>query len=176
MDVSPDDLRKLLTDAEAHSFKRFKGNISCADIMVRDVLTAEYGTEVEEAWKIMHKQKLKAMPVIDRAKRVIGIITWNDFFKFIDMSAHENFQDKFRAFIRRTPALSTDKPESVGHIMTAPVTVLAETTHIVILVSLMSTQGFRQIPIVNSENRLVGMVYQANLIAALYDEQLATVI
>ena len=176
MDVSPDDLRKLLTDAEAHSFKRFKGNIRCADIMVRDVLTAEYGTEVEEAWKIMHKQKLKAMPVIDRAKRVIGIITWNDFFKFIDMSAHESFQDKFRAFIRRTPALSTDKPESVGHIMTAPVTVLAETTHIVILVSLMSTQGFRQIPIVNSENRLVGMVYQANLIAALYDEQLATVI
>jgi len=174
MDVSAGDLRKLLTDAEARSFKRFKGDITCADIMIRDVPAVEYGTEVEEAWNIMHKQKLKAMPVIDRARRVIGIITWNDFFKFINLSAYESFQDKFRAFIRRTPNVSTDKPESVGHMMTTSVNVLPESTHIVDLISLMSTQGYRQIPIVNSENRLVGMVYQANLIAALYDEQLAT--
>lgn len=174
MDVSAGDLRKLLTDAEARSFKRFKGDITCADIMIRDVPAVEYGTDVEEAWTIMHKQKLKAMPVVDRARRVIGIITWNDFFKFINLSAYESFQDKFRAFIRRTPNVSTDKPESVGHMMTTSVNVLPESTHIVDLISLMSTQGFRQIPIVNSENRLVGMVYQANLIAALYDEQLAT--
>lgn len=176
MDVSSGDLRKLLVDAEARSFKRFKGNITCADIMVRDVPAVEYGTEVEEAWNIMHKQKLKSMPVVDRARRVIGIITWNDFFKFINLSAYDSFQDKFRAFIRRTPDVSTDKPESVGHIMTTSVSVLPESTHIVELISLMSIQGFRQIPIVNNENRLVGMVYQANLIAALYDEQLATVV
>jgi len=175
MDVSAGDLRKLLTDAEAHSFKRFKGNITCADIMVRDVAAVEYGTEVEDAWEIMHKQKLKAIPVIDRARRVIGIITWHDFFKFINLSAYETFQDKFRAFIRRTPNVSTDKPESVGHMMTTSVIVLPESTHIVDLVPLMSTHGHRQIPIVNSENRLVGMVYQANLIAALYDEQVAAI-
>ncbi len=176
MDVSARDLRKLLVDAEARSFKRFKGNITCADIMVRDVPAVEYGTEVEEAWMIMHKQKLKAMPVIDRARRVIGIITWNDFFKFVNLSTYETFQDRFRAFIRRTPNVSTDKPEAVGHMMTTSVTVLPEDAHIADLISLMSTQGYRQIPIINSENRLVGMVYQANLIAALYDEQLVSVV
>jgi CBS domain-containing membrane protein len=176
MDVSPGDLHKLFTDAEARSFKRSKGNITCADIMIRDVPVVEYGTEVEEAWEIMHKQKLKAMPVLDRARRVIGIITWNDFFKFVNLSAYETFQDKFRAFIRRTPNVSTDKPESVGHMMTTSVVVLPENAHIVDLVSLMSIHGHRQIPIVNSENRLVGMVYQANLIAALYDEQLAAIV
>lgn len=123
----------------------------------------------------MHKQKLKAMPVIDRAGRVIGIITWNDFFKFINLSPYESFQDKFRAFIRRTPDVSTDKPESIGHMMSSSVVVLSESTHIADLISLMSAQGYRQIPIINNENRLVGMVYQANLIAALYDEQLAAV-
>ncbi|MDP3877103.1 MAG: HPP family protein [Methylobacter sp.] len=178
MDVSPGDLRKLLTDAEARSFQRFKGNITCADIMVREVLTVEYGTEVEQAWSIMHQQRLKAMPVIDRARRVIGIITWNDFFKFIHLGAHESFQDKFRAFIRRTPDVSTNKPESVGHIMSTSVIVIPETTHIIELIVLMSSQGqgYRQIPIVNDENRLVGMVYQSHLIAALYDEQLAAIV
>jgi CBS domain-containing membrane protein len=173
MDVSLEDLSRLLTDAEKNSFKRFKGNITCADIMVKNVQSVEYGTEVEEAWKIMLKDRLKAMPVIDRSRRVIGIITWADFFKFMNLNAYQNFQETFRAFIRRTPDVSTNKPEAVGHIMTAPVTVLPETTHIAELIPLMSQKGIRQIPIVNDENRLVGMVYQTHLIAALYDEQLA---
>lgn len=170
MDVSAADLSKLFTDAQMQSFKRSRGNITCADIMVKNILTVEYGTDVEETWKIMQSEKLKAMPVIDRAKRVIGIVTWNDFFKFINVGPNETFSEKFRAFIRRTPNVTTDKPESVGHIMTRAVSVLPESTHIADLISLMSNQGYRQIPIVNNENRLVGMVYQANLIAALYNE------
>ena len=170
MDVSAGDLSKLLTDAQLQSFKRYRGNITCADIMVKNILAVEYGTEVEEAWKIMHREKLKAMPVIDRAKRVIGIITWNDFFKFINVGANESFQEKLRTFIRRTPDMSTNKPEAVGHIMTRSVSLLPESTHIADLIPLMSNLGYRQIPIVNNENRLVGMVYQANLIAALYNE------
>ena len=176
MDVSLEDLSKLLTAAEKNSFQRFKGNITCSDIMVRQVPSVEYGTEVEDAWGIMLRDKLKAMPVIDKSYRVIGIITWADFFKFMDLNAYHSFQDTFRTFIRRTRDVSTNKPEAVGHIMTSPVQVLPETTHIAELIPLMSQQGIRQIPIVNIENRLVGMVYQTHLIAALYDEQLAHIV
>ena len=170
MDISMGDLSKLLTDAQMQSFKRSSGNITCADIMIKNIRTVEYGTEVEEAWKIMQSEKLNAMPVIDRARRVIGIITWNDFYKFINVGANETFQEKFWAFIRRTPDVTTDKPESVGHIMTSSVSVLPESSHIAALIPLMLNQGYRQIPIVNHENRLAGMVFQANLIAALYNE------
>ncbi len=171
MDVSVKDLSKLFTDAQLQSFKLYRGHITCADIVVKNVMTVEYGTEVEEAWRIMHSEKLNAMPVIDRAGRVIGIITWNDFFKFINVGANETFTEKFRAFICRTSGISSDKPESVGHIMTKVVSVLPESAHIADLIPLMSNQGYRQIPIVNNENRLVGMVYQSNLIAALYSER-----
>nr|WP_256969478.1 HPP family protein [Crenothrix polyspora] len=168
IDVTPDDLSKLLTDVQTRKFKRHTGNITCGDIMVKNILAVEYGTEVEEAWKIMHHKKLKALPVIDKSRHVIGIITWHDFFKFINVATNETFQEKLRDFIRRTPDISTDKPEAVGHIMVSPVTVLTQGTHIVDLIPLMSTQGYRQIPIVNNENRLVGMVYQADLIEALH--------
>jgi CBS domain-containing membrane protein len=171
MDVTTGDLSKLLMAAQKHSFKRVSGHITCADIMVSNVLAVEYGTDVEEAWKIMQCEKLKALPVIDKSRRVIGMITWHDFFKFIKLNANETFQEKFLAFIRHTPDISTDKPESVGHIMSTPVIVLPESNHIADLIPLMSDQGYRQIPIVNSEKRLVGMVYQANLIAALYNER-----
>lgn len=173
IDMTHAELSHLFTQVEMNAFKRIKGDVVCSDIMIKDVTTVEFGTEVEQAWQLMREQKLKAMPVVDRANRVIGIITWNDFFKFVDLNAYQSFQDKFRSFIRRTADVTASKPEAAGLIMTSSVTTLAETTHIADLITLMSAQGHRQIPIVNSEQRLVGMVYQANLIAALYNEQLA---
>ena len=89
------------------------------------------------------------------------------------MNAYASFQEKFRGFIRRTAKMSASKPEAVGLIMTSSIVTLPDTAHIAELITLMSFHGHRQIPIVNSEQRLVGMVYQANLIAALYNEQLA---
>jgi len=173
IDMTHSQLSQLLTQVEMNSFKRIKGTLSCADIMIKDVITVEFGTEVEDAWEIMRKHQLKAMPVIDSAKRVIGIITWNDFFKCIDLNAYDSFQKKFRYFIQRTADVTATKPEAVGLIMTTTVISLVETTHISDLIPLMSSKGIRQIPIINSEQRLIGMVYQANLIAALYNEQLA---
>lgn len=168
MDVTAGDLSKLLTDVQMQIFKRRSAHQICADIMVCNVPTVEYGIEVEDAWKIMQDKNLNALPVIDKSRRVIGIVTLHDFFKFVHVNASETFQEKFLAFIRRTPDISTNKPESVGHIMSSPVTVLNENTHIADLIPLMSNQGYRQIPIVNNENRLVGMVYQVSLIGVLY--------
>jgi CBS domain-containing membrane protein len=68
------------------------------------------------------------------------------------------------------PHITTNKPESVGHIMAARVTLMAENAHIVDLIPLMSLEkGRGQIPVVNSENRLTGMVSQASLIWAMYN-------
>ena len=67
-----------------NTFKRIRGDICCADIMVRDISTVEYGTEVEDAWQLIQTEKLKVIPVVDSAKRVIGIITRHDFFKYIN--------------------------------------------------------------------------------------------
>ena len=171
IDMTHAELSQLLTQVEKQAFKRLKGQIVCADLMIKEVITVEYGTDVEEAWQIMQQHNLKAIPVIDKANRVIGIVTWNDFFKFINLSSYDSLQDKFRAFIRRTPEVTSNKPESIGHIMSKSVITLAEDTHIVELVPLMSTTGLRQIPIINEERRLVGMIYQSHLIAALYNQK-----
>ncbi|MBW6454153.1 MAG: CBS domain-containing protein, partial [Methyloprofundus sp.] len=173
VDVSHTEIRNLLLHAEKYRYQRIHKTMLCTDIMNTSLLTVAYGTDVEEAWQMMQQHNLKAIPVIDKARRVIGIVTWHDFFKFINLSSYDSFQDKFRTFIRRTAKIETNKPESIGHIMTKSVITLSEDTPIVELVPLMSTTGLRQIPIVNKENRLVGMVYQAHLIAALYNQKMA---
>lgn len=174
LDITATELSKILISAELYSFQRLSKKMTCAEIMVKNVVAVEYGTEVEDAWKIMLEHNLKAVPVIDRARRVIGMITWHDFFKFINLQPYQSLAERVQTFIRRTRDISTKKPEAVGHLMTTAVAICQDSCHVAELIPLMTQAGHRQIPIVDSEQRLVGIVYQTDLIAALYYQQLAT--
>ena len=168
LDVTEEDLGQIYKMAGMQAYRRKMGEITCADIMSRDLVTAEYGTELEEAWAQLRYHKIKAIPVVDKARRVIGIVTLVDFLKRANLKTYETFEDKLVKFIKRTPGMDAQKPEVVGQIMATPVYSAKETMHIVELVPLLSERGLHHIPIVNEERRLVGMVTQSDLIAALY--------
>ena len=168
IDVTEDDLADIYTKASMHSMRRRMGEIYCRDIMVRDVVTTEYGDELEVVWEKMRVRKLKGVPVVDRAQRVIGIVTIVDFLKRTDTRATSRLFERFRAFIRRTPGETSVKPEVVGEIMSASPITATENMHIVSLIPLFSEHNIHHIPIVNEEKRLVGMVTQTDLTVALY--------
>jgi CBS domain-containing membrane protein len=168
LDVSEDDLVQVYDRAGTHAFRRKMGNITCADIMSRDLATVEYGTELEEVWARLRFHRVKAIPVVDSFQRVIGIVTLVDFLKRANLKTYETFEDKMIKFIRRTPGVSAEKPEVVGQIMASPVVTAHTDMHIVELVPLLSDKGLHHIPVVDANGRLAGMVTQTDLIAALY--------
>lgn len=168
LDVSEADLNQIYSRAGIHAYRRKMGEITCGDIMSRDITSVEFGTELEEAWAQLRFHKIGAIPVVDTARRVIGIISLVDFLKRANLKTYETFEDKLIKFIRRTPGLTSEKPEVVGQIMATPAITAHEDMHIVELVPLLSDHGLHHIPIVNAERRLVGMVTQSDLIAALY--------
>jgi CBS domain-containing membrane protein len=168
LDVSRDDLEDLILQTELHAYQRRFGAITCADIMSRDVISVEYGTSLEDAWGLLLKHRIKALPVINSARRLIGIITQTDFMRQANLQVYTGFEQKLKQFIRRTTNTHSDKPEVVGQIMTAKVQSAEEDAHIVELVQPLSDSGIHHIPIVDDQRRLVGMVTQSDMVAALY--------
>lgn len=173
LDVSIDDLEDLFHQTERHAFRRRFGETRCGDVMSKDVLAVEYATELGEAWQLMQAHTVQALPVIDRARRVIGIVTRSDFLRHVDLRDYRGFGERLRAFLRRTAHTHSDKPEAVGQIMSAPVRTATDATPVVELVPLMADTGLHHVPIVDAERRLVGMVTQTDLVAALYATSLA---
>ena len=169
LDVSRDDLQTLLQQTEMHAYRRRFGEITCADIMSTNVISVEFGTELEDAWGLLRKHKIKALPVIDKARRVIGIITQIDFMKNANLDVYEGFDIKLKHFIRRTTQLHSSKPEVAGQIMAAPAVTAKSTLHIIELIPLMTQHGVHHhIPIVDEDRRLVGIATQSDLVSALY--------
>lgn len=169
VDVSRKDLESLLKQTEMHAYRRRSGEITCADIMSKDVVCVEFGTELEEAWTLLRKHKIKALPVIDRAKRVIGIITQIDFMKNANLEVYDSFEVKLRHFIRRTASVYSDKSEVVGQIMTSPAVTAKTDMHIIELIPLMTLPNVHHhIPVVDENHKIVGIVTQSDLVSALY--------
>lgn len=52
-----------------------------AELMTRNVITAKYGTTMEQAKEILHKHRIEKLPVVDDKKRIVGLITSKDIMK-----------------------------------------------------------------------------------------------
>jgi CBS domain-containing membrane protein len=174
LDISRDDLENLFLQTEMHAYRRRFGEISCADIMSRDVVAVDPQTDLQDAWTLLRRHRLKALPVIDNHTRhVLGIVTLEDFVKQIDQDRFDGFEARFNRLLRRTGWGRKSRPKSVADIMTSTVRTARDDDHIVQLVPLLSDSGIHHIPIIDHDRRLVGVVSQSDLIACLYRGRLA---
>jgi CBS domain-containing membrane protein len=167
LDVSRDDLKALLAETQLRAYDRKLAEVRCADIMSRDLVTVQFGTPLQEAWALLRERRIKALPVVDRSFRIAGIITLADFMRAAELDLYEGFDDKLRTLIRSTKSSYSNKPEVVGQIMTRNVRVAGMQRHLVDLVPLFGSTGHHHIPIIGEGERLVGMITQSDLVAAL---------
>jgi CBS domain-containing membrane protein len=168
LDVSRDDLENLMQQAEMHAYRRRFGEITCAEIMSRDVISVQHDTPLAKAWQFLRRHDIRALPVVDPAGRVIGMVSDVDFMKSRELDPHDGLGVRFRSLARRLTTVRADRPEVVGQIMPRAIRTVAENTHVAELVPLMADAGLRHVPVVDSNRRLSGIISQSDLIAALY--------
>ena len=169
LDISRGDLEAIMLQTEMQAYRRQVGATTCATIMSKDVVTAEFGTPLAEAWELLQRHDLTALPVIDRGRHVIGIITKADYLAHAEAQSHEGLGQRLAHLIRPSQLSHTEKHEVVGQIMTTEVITTHATQSIVDLVPLMSNQELHQVPVVDDKEQLVGILSQSDLIAALYE-------
>lgn len=163
LDVPRDDLQALLQEAKLLTYQHRFGALRCADIMSTELKTVEFGTPLQEAWALLQQHRIKALPVVDRARRVTGIVTLADFMRAADPQRHEGLGERLRGLLRPTTTSHSSKPEVVGQIMSRQVRVASADRHIAELVPMFAATGHHHIPIVGPEARLVGILTQSDL-------------
>ena len=168
LDVSRNDLEALLREAESAAYSRNMGQLRCSDVMSKGPIAVQFGTPLGEGWELLRKRGIKALPVTDRAQRVVGIITVADFMRSVDLDQHEGIGQRLRALVRLSGTTHSDRPEVVGQIMTRKVQVASADRFLLELVPLFSEKGHHHIPIIDGEQRLVGIITQSDLVRALF--------
>ncbi|QSR27228.1 hypothetical protein CFH99_16530 [Nocardioides aromaticivorans] len=145
LDVLPADVVAIVRDAETHALDRRLGSIPVARIMNRDVVVAHPFESIYRARTLLVQRQVKTLPVVDDERHVIGVVS------IIDL------------FTRDLVEL-----ETVDSIMRTDVTTILEDTPVAELVPAMTSEGYKNVPVVDAEDRLVGMITRGELIAVLH--------
>ena len=172
LDVSRDDLESLFLQAERHAYSRRFGTVRCADIMSRDVVTVSSNSKLDAAWHLMRHHRVHALPVLDDAHRVIGMLDQNDFFEHVDIGRNESVLQAIGRLLRRARPLYAGRSDTVGSIMTQEVKTVRDTAPIVELVPLMTNAGLHHLPVIDENGRFAGIVTLSDLVAGLYENRL----
>ena len=147
------------------AYRRTFGGLRCGDIMTPAPVTVAPATPLPEAWARMRAHDIKALPVVDQAQQIVGIVTRADFLRQADPQDHQGLGQRLKAFVSgRAPGA----PERVAQIMSRQVRVVSEDRKLIELVPLFSDAGHHHIPIINARQQLVGIITQSDLVRALY--------
>ncbi|NEX62188.1 HPP family protein [Noviherbaspirillum galbum] len=159
IDISEDDLEEILLQAELHAFQRRSGELRCADVMSRDVITINQSNTVGAAWKLLDQHQVHALPVVNESKVLVGIVTLQDLIETYTTTQGKSL-----------PRLHREKP--LDHVMTRQVQTVLPNQPITEVVSRALARGFLHLPVVDPENRVIGILTQSDLVTAVYRARL----
>ena len=128
-------------------------NIKIKDIMVKDIVYTYPDEGVVKAFETLLKYKVSCLPVVDKDKKLIGIITTTDI-------GYNLILDKY--------TLDT----KVSDVMTKDVISIMPDNTIKDAIKKMDEYGYKgeiinQLPVVDENNNLIGVVSDGDIIRAM---------
>ncbi|MFE9846162.1 CBS domain-containing protein [Streptomyces goshikiensis] len=128
-------------------------HIKVADLMTDEVVSVAPDTAFKDVAKLLAQYGVSGLPVLDDEDRVVGVVSQTDVLAHAAPPPH--------------PAEETARPTgppTAGDVMSAPaVTVHAEETA-ADAARLMTRRGIERLPVVDEEDRLVGIVTRRDLL------------
>ncbi|MGV7242129.1 CBS domain-containing protein [Caballeronia sp. M23-90] len=158
-----------MRDTQMLAYARLFRDLACADIMSSPVLTVVASAPATSARDLLKRHDVKALPVIDDADRVIGIVTRSDLMdKYSAATAFDVSSISPRWLKRSTAPLPLVRSLMSHHVRT-----VEATASIADLVPIFAAWGHHHIPVLNADKKLAGMITQSDLLAGLYRQAYA---
>ena len=94
-----------------------------SDLMTKDIITASEGVKISEAKKVLHKNKIEKLPVVDASNKVVGLITSKDILN-IDRYPFASKDRKGRLLVGAAVGVKGDYLERAEALLNARADVL----------------------------------------------------
>ena len=140
-----------------------------SDIMTEEVVSITPDATVAEAARLMIKERISGLPVIDGQRRLVGIITEGDLLRRSETGTQHDRPRWLQVFLsphRLAAEYVHSHSNRVADLMTADVAVADEDATLNDVVEIMQRRQINRIPVVRN-HLVVGIVTRANLLHAL---------
>ena len=142
------------------------------DVMTTDVVTVFEDTVFKEIVDVLTGRGVSTVPVVDGARRVLGVVSEADLLHKLDFAGEELAVRLLEGRGYR-PAQEMAAGDTAGELMKSPaVTVPADMT-VMEAARVMLAEEVKRLPVVDQAGTLVGIVARRDLLAAFLQPDLA---
>jgi len=163
VDVTEEDLKKIFSAAVDHAKKRIAQKTPVRDVMTREVIAVGKDATPQEVARLLSENRISGMPVVDEGRRVIGVVSEADVLYTAGVKKGHTFRDILRHLLGE-PLPSRQKGDRVEDIMTTPAITTTPETDITEVARVLDEKRIKRLPVVDHEQKLVGIVSRANLV------------
>jgi len=144
------------------------------EVMSKEVVTASPETTLKQVAELLLGHGISGLPVVGPDWRVVGVVTEADIVRGeAGGTGTEGMLARARAFAAQTAAVPTSR--TAGEAMTSPAVTIHPDQTVVEAARLIAERGVNRLPVVDDDDRLVGIVTRADVVRAFVrsDEQIA---
>ena len=138
------------------------------DIMTVNVISVSEDTPVHEIVSLLLKYRISAVPVIDGARKVVGIVSEGDLLRGEGTSRAKGHHPWWleAVFVGQTVAYDKARGARAGVVMTRNVITVDEDTPLNEIAELLERHHIKRVPVLK-DGKLAGIVSRANLLHGL---------
>ncbi|MGA5144082.1 CBS domain-containing protein [Streptomyces griseoincarnatus] len=136
-------------------------------VMTTDVVTVAHGTPLKDVARAFREHRVGGLPVTDKEDRVIGVVSTSDLARSRPHAARPAGTPRpwrVRLF-SSMPGVS--RARTAGDVMTVPAVTVGARAPVTEASWLMTGHGVERLPVVDDEERLVGIVTGGDLLRAV---------
>ncbi|MGL4912013.1 MAG: CBS domain-containing protein [Romboutsia sp.] len=151
-------------------------NKTAKDIMTTDVIVANGSDSIANIAKLLIKEKIGGMPVVDEDNKVVGIISETDIMKkekYVEAPQVLNFLqgllflDDFKQMEQDMKKIAAYKVEDL---MSTEIIIVNENDTFDDVANVMIKKSVNRVPVVDDLNMLKGIICRYDIIRAMYKE------
>jgi CBS domain-containing protein/PII-like signaling protein len=133
------------------------------DVMTEKVVSVAEETPYKEIVEMLARHAVSAVPVVDRDRRVLGVVSEADLLHKVEFAGLE---PHLRVLERKQRGASRDKAsaEVARELMSSPAVVIGRAESVPAAAKLMDREKVKRLPVVDEYGRLTGIVSRRDLL------------
>lgn len=133
------------------------------DVMTTEVITAPDDASVAQIVTLLSESQISAVPIVDRFDVVLGVVSWTDLRRKIEISAPQD-APRVRWWHRAIPPLAQWPEGTVVELMSGPPLTIAADASLSAAARMMYHSDVGRLLVVDSDSRLHGIVTRSDLL------------
>lgn len=165
LDITPGDFKEVYRLAYAHAIERLTHLAKAKDVMTQKVISVERDTPLIEVVNMLANLGISGVPVVDKDRKVVGIISEKDFLFRMGTKDTRSFMGVVAHCLetKRCVAISM-RHEKAEDIMTSlPITV-SEDTPVSEIANIFTEKNINRVPVIDQKDKLVGIVARTDIV------------